>query len=527
MKTHWNKASKFNGLKSKRKNEVSNTCPGNAIYSYIRQVCISSIVFCVILMLRLWANYSNNPIVTTIYTSNPIWDVPFPAVTICNNNKVYRPHADLIARNLYTNGFTAEDSDKFFSSLMKLIRPDKISIDNVTARQLLDNLDVTVEELMEQLMQPCSALLLRCAWIGKIHDCGKIFKTVRSREGFCCAFNSHYDLNIRQMPNDTSLNATDFNVTSDELPGVRKILNVPGSGRDVGLAVALNIEPHTYKATSRPYVGASIMIHDPIDFPDIGAHIASVPPGHVLAISVSGTSIRGMESLRGIPRKKRLCYFDDEVANEIRYSHQSCLSECIAKRIYRVCGCLPFYYPETQSMPDYAKMGTCRRCLPQCSDMLYQINPESVKMEDVGFDSDLTHGYDINNVSFVYVFFGDNSYVEYRKESILSWDSLLASFGGIFGLCLGGSVISVIELVYLLARQLYRRQLRKSQEQSRTKLPPASEVFLSIPIKENVQQQKPRDRWGSGDKHVLVTWYQPSLHHRKTMNLDVSHRVSR
>jgi len=34
-------------------------------------------------------------------------------------------------------------------------------------------------------------------------------------------------------------------------------------------------------------------------------------------------------------------------------------------------------------------------------------------------------GFDINNVSFVYVFFGDVSYVEYRKESIISWDSLL------------------------------------------------------------------------------------------------------
>jgi len=70
------------------------------VISYVRQVCILSIVFCVILMLRLWVNYSNNPIVTTIYTSNPIWNVSFPAVTICNNNKVYRPHADIMAKYL-------------------------------------------------------------------------------------------------------------------------------------------------------------------------------------------------------------------------------------------------------------------------------------------------------------------------------------------------------------------------------------------------------------------------------------------
>jgi len=49
------------------------------------------------------------------------------------------------------NGFSADESDKFFSSLMKLIRPDKISTDNITASQVLDNLNITVETLMLQV----------------------------------------------------------------------------------------------------------------------------------------------------------------------------------------------------------------------------------------------------------------------------------------------------------------------------------------------------------------------------------------
>lgn len=85
-------------------------------------------------------------------------------------------------------------------------------------------------------------------------------------------------------------------------------------------------------------------------------------------------------------------------------------------------------------------------------------------------------------------------------------------------------MMSVIELVYLLTRRLFIRQPRKSHERPGTKLPPASEVFLSIPVKEKVQQQKPRDRRGSDDKHVLVAWYQPSLH-RETVNLDDAYRV--
>lgn len=55
------------------------------------------------------------------------------------------------------------------------------------------------------------------------------------------------------------------------------------------------------------------MIHDPIDFPDIGTHTVSVLPDHVLVITVSSTSIKSMESLRYLPIEKRLCYFDEEV----------------------------------------------------------------------------------------------------------------------------------------------------------------------------------------------------------------------
>lgn len=43
----------------------------------------------------------------------------------------------------------------------------------------------------------------------------------------------------------------------------------------------------------------------------------------------------------------------------------------------------------------------------------------------------------------------------------MTWDGLFASFGGIFGLCLGGSVLSLVELTYFFTIRLsliiYRR----------------------------------------------------------------------
>lgn len=59
--------------------------------------CILGTGFALTLMYLVWLRYDTTPTITTVETTNyPIWNVPFPAVTICNVNKVYRPAAENI-----------------------------------------------------------------------------------------------------------------------------------------------------------------------------------------------------------------------------------------------------------------------------------------------------------------------------------------------------------------------------------------------------------------------------------------------
>lgn len=60
-----------------------------------------------------------------------------------------------------------------------------------------------------------------------------------------------------------------------------------------------------------------------------------------------------------------------------------------------------------------------------------------------------------NNTAAIRVYFKEVSCVKYRRDVILTWDGLFASFGGIFGLCLGGSLISLIEFVYYFTFHLF------------------------------------------------------------------------
>ncbi|XP_076685836.1 sodium channel protein Nach [Andrena cerasifolii] len=490
-------------------------------------ICASSVAFCVILMLRFWTYFSNNPTVTIIDTSNPISGLQFPGITICNNNKVYKAHADVIAQKLLMNGFDINMSNKLFSSLMKLIRPDKIEIDNATASSALDTLGYTVEKLMFELMHPCSLLLARCAWLGQIYDCDKIFKTVKSNEGFCCGFNYHFEFsNDYDNENSGLMNLTataeNFQVynPSESLPGVGKILHVPGTGRDIGLSVALNIDAENYKSSVRQFVGATVLVHDPIDYPDVGAQSSTVVPGHVMAMTLAGTKIKSSGDIRSVPLRKRMCLFDGEAPGERVYSYQTCISECIQQTTYGPCECLPFFYPNEHpdvrtcyltdvdcilahrrnlSQVQVSHINDCN-CLPQCNDKSYEVTAESIRIDDIEYNSEITRGLNTKNTSFLYVYFRDGTYLEYRKQTILGWDSLLASFGGIFGLCLGGSVISMVEFLYYAVTDVV---FRKKKQKLPNNLPPASKLFVSVPLNKGAIKRNPMTNL---DQSAFLAW---------------------
>jgi amiloride-sensitive sodium channel len=56
----------------------------------------------IFIILDVWKEYVNSPTVTTVdSTTYPIWNIPFPAVSVCNFNKVSRSAAWNLAQNLY------------------------------------------------------------------------------------------------------------------------------------------------------------------------------------------------------------------------------------------------------------------------------------------------------------------------------------------------------------------------------------------------------------------------------------------
>lgn len=88
---------------------------------------------------------------------------------------------------------------------------------------------------------------------------------------------------------------------------------VPGSGRDVGLSVLFDVESQLHGGATRPYVGASILVHDPQDYPEISLLTAFAETGKEVDIAISGTILESVANIRGLSLEQRRCFFNDEV----------------------------------------------------------------------------------------------------------------------------------------------------------------------------------------------------------------------
>ena len=119
----------------------------------------------------------------------PIWEIPFPAVTICNMNKIQKSRVEHVKEKL------EDDPDN------EMLKKEHLFMEEVCGSHLDEerhedddgkDLELTghqVHEFLADFSQPCDKMILRCHFAGHDRDCTKIFHAVITDEGQCCAFN--------------------------------------------------------------------------------------------------------------------------------------------------------------------------------------------------------------------------------------------------------------------------------------------------------------------------------------------------
>lgn len=444
---------------------------------FLSGVCFSG-YFC----WQMWQKWEQSPLLTSVETHlYPLRNTFFPAVTICNVNKVSQ--RKLYGAILDNPKFVNVSYIKLQSTLRYMTKLDRainneeelLRLGSYYEARNISALDLF--RILKKTAPSCSDMVLDCSWLGLTEPCMQYFSFLPTDDGICCTFNGGKYF-------DTILDL-------DSKP-LHEPLQVSGNGYRMGLTLVLDADLDDCSVTSGKFDGFKVLLHSPEEFPDVSLRGFVIGLGTETFVAVKATtSFYADEVARQVSPNKRQCYVEGEKKLKYfqRYSRSACSVECDTQMMEDRCHCRPFFfkgdnqtklceinayscisevYEDIHSRGDYC--GEICNCLPPCSDTWYEPEISYASFPGRGFNRTRTfkrivarHNlnpgpetkeYLKSNVAMLHVYYKEQTGMRYRTDIRYGIEDFISAAGGLLGLGLGMSFISVIEIIYYL---FYRR----------------------------------------------------------------------
>lgn len=289
-------------------------------------------------------------------------------------------------------------------------------------------------------------------------------------------------------------------LTENNYPEFPRRQKIPG--QSFGLSILLNPGLEEYFCTSSDSHGFRMTAHLPIDVPHISDFGLAIRPNSEVFINIRPeVTIADKSSIHSFPAAQRECYFagERELSYYTFYTAKNCIDECLANLTYQKCNCRRHHQPGEESKSlcgpkDFSCasnikrefVGTyktkCRMCMPTCNEISYHTETTFTPLQrsDILWtqaDDNLQSHEQIpqnrknkklpswaaKNCSIVHIFFGeDSTHAKLRKE-LYGVIDLIANFGGLMGLCLGFSGLSLVEVIYFLTLRTWCHRWRRTK----------------------------------------------------------------
>ncbi|XP_045476430.1 pickpocket protein 28-like isoform X2 [Harmonia axyridis] len=464
---------------------------------------------CTFMIYKVFHKWSTTPVLVSLSTQEiPIYEIPFPAVTICPETKISHRCLDytkvLLAKNKGNLSSISAMESRNFDFMMPLCKSDnhdsklrqeeEISMKSRGSFQASENLDDYSSFLSE-----CRAVDLStnayCQWMGNDAECEKILTPILTDEGLCYSFKM---FDVRDI-------YSDVNEMIYYREGVRNPDWSPDKGfrkdkvkntfpRRVflnGVKNALVVVFYTkksevyYSCRDFSLQGIRVSLHSPSRIPRPSQVFFSVGLDRLTTVAVNPSFIRTTRTIKGYDPHRRFCFFENERKLKYfkSYSQSLCNLECWTNYTINFCGCTHFYMPrdnETricdmsqQICLEQAKVsyptnilneklknsdGTSSNadcdCLPLCSDLSYNSeistgnwifsDPDEVALDRV------REWYSDFHASAIRVYFKNQYFLPMERSELYGFSDLISNIGGVLGLFIGFSLFSVAEILYFI-----------------------------------------------------------------------------
>ncbi|KAF9406695.1 hypothetical protein HW555_013019 [Spodoptera exigua] len=370
----------------------------------------------------------------------------FPSVIVCPEvNFVEQKMDNFLARLNYPPGTNATIIKKilpqlsaFYSLDMLYELPDLIRVEHV-----LDYNGISVETAG------------RCRWNRRIVNCSELFQMEFTGDGFCCVYREmeSHGLNIKKSSPRRTWYTKLFGYTS-------------------GLMLALN---QSQILTSVDLSYKWVALETGNHFVDITMNGTAVSPGseHWIAYYTTGYQIAlGAKTLH--PSLRRCNMASEKLKYFPQYSQKYCTLEKEIANTLDKCKCVRNNHPRppgtsrcraamlrcaTQAMISYDSLST--DCPMTC-------DTKKATMKSSRFDLDETvrtvepfyQGLNFKTVTVVRVFIQSRKRPTVERWTFYDYIDLFSQLGGMFSVFFGCSVLTLLALLQIVWRALYRRCLK-------------------------------------------------------------------
>ncbi|XP_017053597.1 pickpocket protein 28 [Drosophila ficusphila] len=442
---------------------------------------VTALIITVHLISNIYVKWDSTPVIIGISPhATSILKVPFPAITICNMNQVQR---SLVAN--YREGSNESDLLKLLcdsDSWQFSEFDEELSASNFTRN------DLRISDFVSKHSQPCERMLLYCRFSAEERNCSDLFQQILTDEGLCCVFNFQPPEILYKPFANSSRNLTKENGYEsvmwdpeagypEKLPPKFYPVTSSGTGITLGFTAVLDAEMSEYFCSSTNGPGFKVYFHNPVEVPMVKDTGLITAIGYETNYRMEMVRAEAVPAIRSISRDGRQCLFknEKELTFYTIYTRLNCENECMAAYLFDTCSCIPFDYPmiysnaSTCSMkdtlcvrraqratfnPDWVK---CRQqCLPSCFDLNYLASGFAFPLANNNFQlantlvESINKSYLSENIAVINVYFRESVYFGNTKNAYVGLTEFLSNVGGVMGLFMGFSVISLAEILYFL-----------------------------------------------------------------------------
>jgi acid-sensing ion channel, other len=149
-----------------------------------------SVVGCSIMIHKVYNKWQLSPVIVSFAEkSTPVWQIPFPAVTICPETKALKKHID------FTKGYGQMQPNATKNMTEAELR-NLEAVAQVCDLHLLKDIPINstlepeeIVPLLKNMSIPLNESTLFCRWRNEMVLCDTFFSEVITEEGYCYTFN--------------------------------------------------------------------------------------------------------------------------------------------------------------------------------------------------------------------------------------------------------------------------------------------------------------------------------------------------